>query len=96
MHRILLLALLSLWPTAQASIAGTGTLEGAVQADAALGQLSVYAYNAQKRVGYMVFVVDGRYRATNLFPRSIRSDFARYAGAAQLGVAAAEIKGDVV
>ena len=68
MHRILLLALLSLWPTAQASIAGTGTLEGAVQADAALGQLSVYAYNAQKRVGYMVFVVDGRYRATNLFP----------------------------
>lgn len=53
---------------AHASIAGTGSLEGRVQASATLGQLTVYAYNAERRVGYMVFVVDGKYRATNVFP----------------------------
>lgn len=58
----------SVSPGAQAAIAGTGALEGRVQAAASLGQLTVYAYNAEKRIGYMVFVVDGRYRATNLFP----------------------------
>jgi hypothetical protein len=53
---------------AVAAIAGTGSLQGTVQAAPALGQLTVYAYDAERRIGYMVFVVDGRYRATNLFP----------------------------
>ena len=47
---------------AVAAIAGTGSLQGTVQAAPALGQLTVYAYDAERRIGYMVFVVDGRDR----------------------------------
>src|SRR5690349_18176938 len=55
--------------TAQAaSMAGMGEVSGKVTADASLGQLSVYAFNTDKNVGYQVFVVKGAYRATNLFP----------------------------
>ncbi|NBW90001.1 MAG: carboxypeptidase regulatory-like domain-containing protein [Gammaproteobacteria bacterium] len=64
----LLLSLFAFDARAVAAIAGTGTLQGSVQAAPALGQLTVYAYDAERRIGYMVFVVDGRYRATNLFP----------------------------
>ncbi len=49
-------------------VPGTGALQGAVTQSAPLGQLTVYAYNRERNIGYMVFVVDGRYRATNVFP----------------------------
>ncbi len=55
-------------PAQAASMPGMGELSGKVAADAALGQLSVYAFNTDKSVGYQVFVVNGAYRATNLFP----------------------------
>ena len=64
----LLFSLFALDAPVFAAIAGTGSLQGTVQASPALGQLTVYAYDAERRIGYMVFVVDGRYRATNLFP----------------------------
>jgi streptogramin lyase len=47
---------------------GMGSLAGKVAAPKSVGQLSVYALNTDQSVGYQVFVVDGRYRATNLFP----------------------------
>jgi hypothetical protein len=47
---------------------GMGLLEGRVTVAKPLGPLTVYAYNAERRIGYMVYVVGGRYRATNLFP----------------------------
>ncbi|MCU0870690.1 MAG: hypothetical protein MUF30_14045 [Burkholderiales bacterium] len=47
---------------------GMGLLEGSVTVAKPLGPLTVYAYNAERRIGYMVYVVGGRYRATNLFP----------------------------
>jgi streptogramin lyase len=47
---------------------GTGELTGQVAAAESLGQLTVYAFNTDKSVGYMVYVVDGRYRAVDLFP----------------------------
>ena len=49
-------------------VPGTGALQGEVRQVAPLGQLTVYAYNRERNVGYMVFVVGGRYRVTNLFP----------------------------
>ncbi len=62
-------AALALAGAAQAaSMAGFGELSGKVSADPSLGQLSVYAFNTDKNVGYQVFVVKGAYRATNLFP----------------------------
>lgn len=71
MNRIIFAALLGACLSAPAEaghMPGFGDLAGVVSGPAALGQLSVYAYNAEKRVGVMVYVVDGRYRATNLFP----------------------------
>ena len=43
-------------------------LSGTVSAPGTLGQLSVYAFNTDRSVGYLVYVVDGQYRATHLFP----------------------------
>ena len=51
-----------------ASMPGMGELSGKVAAAPSLGQLSVHAFNTDKHVGYQVFVVNGAYRATNLFP----------------------------
>ncbi len=51
-----------------AQLPGMGMLSGRVTTPKPLGQLTVYALNTDKRVGYMVYVVDGQYRATNLFP----------------------------
>lgn len=51
-----------------AQLPGLGSLAGKVSAPASVGQLSVYAMNTDKGVGYQVFVVDGVYRATNLIP----------------------------
>jgi virginiamycin B lyase len=45
-----------------------GQLNGSVTAAKSLGHLSIYAFNNDKHVGYLVYVVRGRYRATNLFP----------------------------
>jgi virginiamycin B lyase len=50
------------------ALPGTGDLAGRVTASAALGQLTVHAFNTEKSVGYMVYVVDGRYRFVDLFP----------------------------
>ena len=49
-------------------VPGTGSLEGEVRVAKPVGQLTVYALHVDKKVGYMVYVVNGRYRATNLFP----------------------------
>ncbi len=51
-----------------ADLPGLGGLAGKVTVPKPVGQLSVYAWNKEKSVGYMVFVVDGQYRATNMFP----------------------------
>jgi len=51
-----------------AQLAGMGSLEGEVVVERPLGQLTVYAFNTEKKIGYMVYVVQGRFRATNLFP----------------------------
>ncbi|MFO1426172.1 MAG: hypothetical protein U1F11_04195 [Steroidobacteraceae bacterium] len=65
-----LLALAFVLPVqaAGASMPGMGTLSGTVTVAKPVGQLTVYAFNTEKRVGYMVYVVDGRYRITQLFP----------------------------
>jgi streptogramin lyase len=55
-------------PALSKPLPGMGLLEGTVAVEKPLGPLTVYAYNAERRIGYMVYVVDGRYRATNLFP----------------------------
>ena len=55
-------------PAGARQLPGMGLLEGTVQAAQSPGQLTVYAYNAERHIGYMVYVVGGRYRATNLFP----------------------------
>jgi virginiamycin B lyase len=50
-----------------AVLPGLGEIEGAVTAPRG-AIVPVYLYNAQRKVGYAVFAVDGRYRATQLFP----------------------------
>lgn len=55
-------------PASARQMPGMGTLSGTVAVAKPVGQLSVYAYNPDLHVGYMVYVVDGKYRATNLFP----------------------------
>jgi streptogramin lyase len=45
-----------------------GELAGKVTVPKPVGQLTVYALNTDKDVGYMVYVVNGRYRFTHLFP----------------------------
>ena len=51
-----------------ADLAGLGNLSGKVTQAKPVGQLTVYALNTDKNVGYQVYVVDGEYRATNMFP----------------------------
>ena len=56
-------------PGLAAGLPGMGSLSGSVAAGGdPLKDATVYAFNAQRSVGYMVYVVGGRYRATNLFP----------------------------
>ena len=50
------------------ALPGTGELSGKVTAAKTLGQLTVYALNTDKNVGFMVYVVDGSYRAVDLLP----------------------------
>jgi mono/diheme cytochrome c family protein len=47
---------------------GLAQLSGAVTVPKPVGQLAIYALNTDKNVGYLVYVVDGRYRAVNMFP----------------------------
>jgi hypothetical protein len=47
---------------------GMGQLSGQVAGVPADLLTTVYALHTEKNVGYMVYVVDGRYRAVNLFP----------------------------
>jgi hypothetical protein len=49
-------------------LAGYGQLSGAVSGSKPGVLPTVYAYNTDKDVGYMVFVVNGKYRALNLIP----------------------------
>ena len=51
-----------------AGLPGTGSLSGSVAGGEPLQDATVYAFNAQRSIGYMVYVVGGRYRATTLFP----------------------------
>ena len=55
-------------PASGAQLPGMGGLAGRVTVKKPLGFLTVYAFNTDKDVGYMVYVVGGKYRATNLFP----------------------------
>ena len=55
-------------PVDAAQIAHMGELSGKVSVPKPVGQLTVYALNRDKGVGYMVYVVKGQYRVTNLFP----------------------------
>ena len=51
-----------------AELTGLGNLSGKVSQAKDVGQLTVYALNTDKNVGYQVYVVNGAYRATNMFP----------------------------
>ncbi len=55
-------------PAARAAILpGLGEISGTIAApDGAI--VTVYLYNAERNVGYAVFAVGGRYRATQMFP----------------------------
>src|ERR1700722_6761759 len=55
-------------PAYAANLPGMGQLSGKVSVAKPVGLLSVYAFNTDKNVGYMVYVVNGQYRATDLFP----------------------------
>jgi virginiamycin B lyase len=58
-------------PTVRAaSIAGTGTLSGTVEASKPFKAAKVYATNVDKNILYMVYTAGGRYRAVDLFPGS--------------------------
>ena len=65
------LCFLALWtpPFALAAVLpGMGQIAGTVSAAPSSAGATVYALNAKKNVGYMVYVVSGRFRATNVFP----------------------------
>ena len=49
-------------------LSGYGQLSGAVSGSKPGVLPTVWAYNTDKDVGYMVFVVNGNYRALNLIP----------------------------
>ncbi len=51
-----------------ASLAGHGTLSGTVRGTQPDALAVVRAYNAERDVAYVVYVVDGKFRATNLLP----------------------------
>jgi virginiamycin B lyase len=51
-----------------AVLAGFGEIAGTVQGAPAGSVVRVYLYHPQKKVGYGVFAIDGRWRAVNLFP----------------------------
>lgn len=61
-------ALLPLISLHAAPLPGMVELAGKVSVSKPVGQLAVYAYNTDKRVGYLVYVVNGAYRVTNMFP----------------------------
>lgn len=63
-----LLACCSVAHAATAAKPPYGALQGRVAADAALGQLTVQAFDAARGVAYTVYVVDGRYRAAQMLP----------------------------
>lgn len=68
-HRFLASVLFALLaPLAWSAEPALSSLSGTVTIDKPVGQLTVYAYNTDRRVGYMVYVVGGKYRATRLFP----------------------------
>ncbi len=54
-------------PAGAAPAPPKGELTGHVTVPKPVGQLTVYALNTDKDVGYMVYVVNGRYRFTHLF-----------------------------
>ena len=55
-------------PAWSAGVPGTGNLAGSVVADKPLRVAQVYARHTEKNVLYMVYAVNGRYRAVSLFP----------------------------
>ena len=73
MMRILAMAIavlgLATSPQARAAqLPGLGQMSGSVAVAKPVGQLAIYAYNRDKYVGYLVYVIDGKYRITNMFP----------------------------
>lgn len=51
-----------------AQLPGMGSLTGRVSMQSPAGFLTVYAFNTDKNIGFMVYVVNGKYRALDLFP----------------------------
>jgi streptogramin lyase len=65
---VALLALVAGGAASGEQLPGMGRLAGHVSVRNPVGFLSVYAFNTDRNIGYMVYVVAGKYRATNLFP----------------------------
>jgi virginiamycin B lyase len=65
-----MLLLCTAMPGYAESLPGMGELTGSVTGGQPGLLANVYALNTDKNVGYMVYVVNGEYRATNLFPGS--------------------------
>ena len=55
-------------PAQADQLPGMAQLTGRVAVSKPVGQLAVYAYNTDMRIGYLVYVVNGEYRAVNMFP----------------------------
>ncbi len=68
-----LVALLGVVSSARAArLPGLGEVAGSVEG-AKDRIVKVYLYNSERRVGYAVFAVQGKYRAIDLFPGQYRS-----------------------
>ena len=91
----------------QAAVPGTGTVSGTVTASQPFQAAQVYLRNVDKRVVYMVYTQDGRFRAVALFPgtyeisastRHLESDpqtlVVEAGGAAEVGLALRALDGD--
>ena len=91
----------------QAAVPGTGTVSGTVTASQPFQAAQVYLRNVDKRVVYMVYTRDGRFRAVALFPgtyeisastRHLESDpqtlVVEAGGAAEVGLALRALDGD--
>ena len=79
-------------PARAAQLPGMAQLSGKVTVPKPVGQLSVYAYNLDKRIGYLVYVVNGVYRVSNMFPGHYEITLRGTVGQKSWGVAPQTIK----
>ncbi len=74
---------------------GMGQLSGKVAVAKPVGQLAVYAYNTDMRIGYLVYVVNGEYRATNMFPGHYDVTLRGTVGQKSWGVTPQTVRADI-